>query len=140
MLADWRHGACLQALDPFLFRGHKADFTANIELFEAVTDDAILVEIDLLAFRRFGKAIVIEQAHHLTVLRSDMRLHVATHAPDMVFELPPCRVERIANGDIDILVRMVQWPSMADEYVLPRHADVDADIVCLLYTSDAADE
>src|SRR5512144_1399978 len=61
--------------------------------------------------------------------RSNVGLHVATRAPDMVFELPPRSIEGIANGDIDILVRMVQRPGMADEDVLPRHADVDADIV-----------
>src|SRR6516164_5815349 len=58
-----------------------------------------------------------------------MSLYVAAHAPDMVFELPPRRVERIANGDIDILVRMVERPGMADKHVLARHADVDANVV-----------
>jgi hypothetical protein len=48
--------------------------------------------------------------------RSNVTLHVAAHAPDMLFELPPRRIERIANGDIDILVRMVQRPGMADEH------------------------
>jgi hypothetical protein len=43
--------------------------------------------------------------------------HRQTNAPDTVFELPPRRIERIANGDIDILVRMVQRPGIADEDV-----------------------
>ena len=58
-----------------------------------------------------------------------MGLHVAAHAPDMVFEQPARRIERIANGDIDVLVGMVLRPGMTDEDVLPRHADVDAYIV-----------
>ena len=133
VLADWGHAACLRALNAFVLCDHEPDFVADLKLIEVAIDHAVLMEINLLAVGCLGKPVIFKKLSDLAMRRCGVGLHVAAHAPDMVFELPPRSVERIPNGYIDILVGIGQWPGMANKHVLPRHADVNADIVELAF-------
>src|SRR5262245_30701216 len=57
------------------------------------------------------------------------RLDVASQLPRMIFELTNRCVEGVADGDIDVLMRLVLRALLSHMHVLPGHADVDAHLV-----------
>src|SRR5262245_26979711 len=56
---------------------------------------------------------------------------VASELPRMIFELAHRGIEGVADGDIDVLVRLVLRAFLIHVHVVARHADVDADLVKL---------
>src|SRR5215831_7882697 len=56
---------------------------------------------------------------------------VASELPRMIFELAHRGIEGVADGDINVLVRLVLRAFLIHMHVVARHADVDADLVTL---------
>src|SRR6476659_7785155 len=54
---------------------------------------------------------------------------VASELPRMIFELAHRGIEGVADGDIDVLMRLVLRAFLIHMHVVARHADVDADLV-----------
>src|SRR5262245_9151751 len=54
---------------------------------------------------------------------------VASELPRMIFELAHRGIEGVADGDIDVLVRLVLRSLLIHMHVVAGHADVDADLV-----------
>src|SRR3990170_8322264 len=131
MLADRGHGACLRALDAFILCNHEPDFVADLKLVEVTVNHAVFVEIDLLAVRGLGKPIILKELRDLAMTGRGMDFYRPAHAPRMVFQLSTRRIEGIANGDINVLMRMVERARMPDEDILPRHTDVDPHVIKL---------
>src|SRR3990170_2642549 len=131
VLADRGDAACLRALDAFILCDHEPDFVAGLKLVEVTVNHAVFVEIDLLAVRGLGKPVILKELSDLAVSWCGVGLHGSTHPPRMVFQLPTRRVKGIADGDIDILMGVVERSSMPHEHILPRHTEIDTHIIKL---------
>jgi hypothetical protein len=58
-------------------------------------------------------------------------LDVAAHLSRVILEPPRRGVEGVANGDIDVLMRVIEWACAIHHHVLARHADIDAHVIQL---------
>ena len=118
MLPDWDDRAGLRSLVTFRFGNDDADLAAHRKVVETA-DNAVAMEIDLFAPGCLDETVVLGQADHLAMVRHGMCFDLSAHYPDMVLEQPVCRVESVADRNINILVGMVLRAGMTDEDVLP---------------------
>ena len=58
-----------------------------------------------------------------------MDLHIAAHAARIVLELTGRRFERFPNGDLDVLIGVVELRCPIDDDLVLRDREVDADAV-----------
>jgi len=76
-------------------------------------------------------------------------LDAAAHLPCLILQPVRRRIEGVADGDIDVLMGVVDGFCPIDDYVFSRHADIDPHVVelalvmmavrCLHYDSAADD-
>src|SRR6201993_3953398 len=127
MFAEWNDGARLRALGTLGILHDKTHFIAHGELFESAIRDAVAVEIDLAAIGAQNKAAIPigEETRDAPMIGHRVHLDVAASLANVIFEQPSRRVERVANGDIDILVRMVRLGITADHDLAPRNFEID---------------
>ena len=106
---------------------YKTDLIANGQLVEPAIRDAVAVEIDLAAIGAQNKAAIPigEETRDAPMIGHRVQLDVAASLANVIFEQPARRVERVANGDIDILVRMVRLGITADHDLAPRNFEID---------------
>ena len=104
MLACPANGNCLRALIPFLLR--EDHFVADVEMFECRTEHAVFVKVNLPAIQGLDEAIAFfpKELADLRVRHPVMRLQLVAQATYVVPQLPPHRLESVANSDIHILV------------------------------------
>src|SRR5579885_1150707 len=89
------YGAGLRSLVALLL--HEAHVGADAELFKAVVQYAVAMEVDFASVGSFEKAIIAQQFTDARLGRFLMRLYVAAQFTDIVFELAPYGVEGFAN-------------------------------------------
>jgi hypothetical protein len=58
-------------------------------------------------------------------------LDVAAHLSRVILEPPRRGVEGIANGDINVLMRVIERARAIHHHVFARHADIDAHVYSL---------
>src|SRR3546814_19424414 len=64
----------------------------------------------------------------LAVRRHLVALHAARALTRMVLEAAACRIEGIAQSDVDVLMRLVAAGVAVDHYLLAWNADFDSDV------------
>ena len=103
-LANDRNGAGLRAFLSRLF--HKSDLSAHSHSVESPVQYAVSVEIDLMAIRRFKKAIslVRKQLAHAGMGHGLMKLYGTAYPPLVVLQLSAGRIKRIPDRDVNILM------------------------------------
>ena len=140
MLACPANGNCLRALIPFLLR--EDHFVADVEMFECRTEHPVFVKVNLPAIQGLDEAIAFfrKELADFRVRRPVMRLHIAAQAAYVVLQLPPHRLESVANRHIHILVWTFDFKTlvpppllfvfqrrlMRDDEFLTRHPEFDA--------------
>src|SRR3546814_4142168 len=87
------------------------------------------MEIDLAPVRRLNEAVVLKtiEPGDLAVRRHLVALHAARALTRMVLEAAACRIEGIAQSDVDVLMRLVAAGVAVDHYLLAWNADFDRD-------------
>src|SRR3546814_19797702 len=88
------------------------------------------MEIDLAPVRRLKEAVVLKtiEPGDLAVRRHLVALHAARALTRMVLEAAACRIEGIAQSDVDVLMRLVTAGVAVDHYLLAWNADFDNDV------------
>jgi len=129
MLAEGNHGARLRARGTLGMLRDKAHPIAHRELIEPAIRDAVTVEIDLIAFGAQDETTILrgEKTRDPTVVGHRVQLHLAAPLANMIFEQPAGGIESVADGDVDILMRMVCRWIAADGDLAARNFKVDAD-------------
>jgi hypothetical protein len=89
------------------------------------------MEIDLAAVTCLDEAVVAlgDQVGDSAVDWNFVRLDVAAAVTDMVLELSAHRIEAVADGDVDVLVRVVLRRIALHDDLLARDLEVDADMI-----------
>jgi hypothetical protein len=129
VLANQGHGACLRTLNTLSLSEDQPDFAPDVELIESLIGYAVLVEIDFLTVWHFDKPVIRKKSNDFAMAGRDVEFNGALRFAYMVLELAACRVKGVANGHIDILMRVVERSRLADKDILSRHAEIDADII-----------
>src|SRR6516162_4769208 len=140
MLVRRADGDCLRALIPCFFR--EDHLVADLKMLEGQVEQAVFVKVNLAAFQGLNEAIAFfrKELADFRVRRPVMRLHIVAQAAYVVPQLPPHRLESVANGDIHILVWTpdcqtlvplsllfpFQVRLMRDDEFLTRHLEFDA--------------
>src|SRR3546814_2417300 len=90
------------------------------QLVEVGIDEAVCMEIDLAPVRRLNEAVVLKtiEPGDLAVRRHLVALHAARALTRMVLEAAACRIEGIAQSDVDVLMRLVAAGVAVDHYLL----------------------
>ena len=122
--------------------GDEADLVADIEAFEVAARNAVAMEVDLVAVGGKDEAAVAvgQQPRDPAVVGNGVQLDLAAPRSRMILEQPPRRVERVADRDMDILMRVPRRRVATDDD-LPagdRQVDAHAEQVSLLVAAVAA--
>ena len=129
VLAGRLHHGRLQAV--FAGLGPEAHLVADLELSETVVGDAVGVEIDVALVHRLDEAVALRRkqprdpAARFAVVRLDFAAPAARH----ILEPSRERVEGIAHGDFDVLVRVVLRGVAVHRDLAAGNLEVDADLV-----------
>ena len=106
----------------------KTDLLANGQLFEPAIHDAVAMEIDLAVIGGAQNEAAIlrgQEPRDPPMVGHRVQLDVAASLANVIFEQPARCVERVVNGDIDILVRMVRLGITADHDLALRNFEID---------------
>ena len=105
MLAHRPHKACLRPFVSLRFR--ESDLLANLQFFEKVIHDAVTMKVDFAAVAALDEAVLRAPVNCRddAVRRGLMFFHMASAFADEVLKLPARGLERITDGQIDILMR-----------------------------------
>jgi hypothetical protein len=109
VFSDLGDGAGLRALGTFARVVDVADMITDCERVEPSADDAVAMEIELIAICCFDKPIIL-LGHKLgdaALVGAVVILHVASLATNVVLKLPASGVERVADRDMDVHMSMV---------------------------------
>ena|GEM_PF-4523458 len=122
-------GTRLRTLVALLFR--KPDFPANLECIESRTKYTVSVKIDFAAVRRLNETMVLFRHYRRdsAMSRPCLCFHVAPSGSGVIFELPDRSVERIANCNIHVLVRVLIMMLAAYRQFIARCRYVDAYVI-----------
>lgn len=109
---------------------NKAYLIADSELVEPAIRDAVAVEIDLGAVGGQNEAAILlgEQTRDPAMIGHRMQLYLATLFANIIFEQPADGIERVANGDMGILMRMMGCRIAVHDDLSARDAEVHADM------------
>jgi hypothetical protein len=128
MFSEQLHRTGLRPRGAFRFAGDEAHFRSDLERIEISVDDAVTMKVNLLS-RRGGDKTAIpirKKPNNPAVVRHPVQFRAAAALASMIFEATTERVEGVANGDVRILVRMVDAPVAADHDFAARHCEVYA--------------
>ena len=130
MLADSNDIARLRPLPAFSRMEGEPDFVSDGELLEAAIGHGIAMEVDFSAIAGIDEAVVAlgHEACHLAMGGNRMRLHVASPAADMIFELATHGVEAVAYRDVYVLVGVMLGRVAGHHDLLAGHLEIDADV------------
>ena len=105
----------------------KRTSSPNRELFERAVHDAVAMEIDLAAIGAQNEAAILrgQEPRDSSVVGHRVQLDVAASPANVIFEQPPSCVERVADRDIDILMRMVRLGIAPDHDLAPWNFEID---------------
>jgi len=105
----------------------KRTSSPNRELFERAVHDAVAMEIDLAAIGAQNEAAILrgQEPRDSSVVGHRVQLDVAASPANVIFEQPASCVERVADRDIDILMRMVRLGIAPDYDLAPRNFEID---------------
>jgi hypothetical protein len=105
----------------------KTDLVANREPVEAAIRDAVAMEIDFVAVSTRNKAAIPigQETCDPSVIGHRVQLDVAASLANVIFEQPTRCVERVADSDIDILMRMVRLGIAPDHDLAPEHFEIN---------------
>ena len=126
VFAERHHGTRLRASSALGVLRDKANLVADGELVEPIIGDAVAVEVELGAIGGQDEAAILlgEQVRDPTVVGYRMQLYIAALFANVIFEQPAHGIERIANGDMHILMRMMGRRIAADDDLAARDAEV----------------
>ena len=124
------HSARLRTSSAFGFLCNEAHLIADAEFVERLARDAVAVEIDLAAVGAQNKTAILlrEKPHDTAVIGHRMHFDLAAPVARLVFELPARRLESVANGGVNILMRVLRRGVAPDENLAAGNAEVDADL------------
>ncbi len=113
------------------FRGNLFDefhLIADAQLIKGGTHHIVAMEVQFLAVVAPDEtaAVIGKQSYHFADIFRLVKLGVAAHAPEIIFDLAARRIERITQGDVDVGMMIAIYYDLAS-----RHADVNADVVGL---------
>jgi hypothetical protein len=128
MFAERNHGARLWTLSALGVSRDKTHFITHRELVEAAIRDTVAVEVNLVAVGALDEAAILlgNDPRDPPIVGHRVHFYIATSLASVVFEQPPGSVKRIADRDIDILMRMVRRGITADDDLAPGNLEVDA--------------
>lgn len=129
MFADRNDRARLRTFSTLRMLRNKTDLIANGELVEAAIRDTIAMKVDFVVVGTCDKSAIPigEESHDPPVVGHRVQLDVAASLANVIFEQPASCVERVADRDIDILMRMVRLGIAPDNDLAPRNFKVDTD-------------
>jgi len=109
----------------------ESDFHAYGQFVELGIDHAVFMKIDLATVCRldFAVTLVPEQLEYAAMGLDVMSLHMLLTAPGVIFEFASGVIEGIADGDIDVLMRVMQIMCLTDDNFVVGYGDVDADMI-----------
>lgn len=105
------HSTCLQPVLTFLLVRHVADPVANAEPIEAMAENGVSVQIDLIATVGDKEPVVAlgDKARDSPSRGFLMCLYVGPHHANIVLQPPPDSVEGVVDRDREILMRLMLW-------------------------------
>ena len=109
----WQPDGC--RVRAFIARFFRKDYLgADLEMLEARIEHAVFVKVYLAAIRGLDEAVAFprEELPDFRVRRRVMRLYIVAQAAHVVLQLPPHRLESVANRHIHILVRAVDFETL----------------------------
>jgi hypothetical protein len=108
---------------------HETHLVAGRELVEPAIRHAVAVEIDLVAVTAQDKAAILLglEAHYPPMVGNGMQFDITARLANVVFEQPAGGVERVADRDVHIFVRMVRRRIPADGDLAAGNFEVDSD-------------
>lgn len=100
MPASRPHGAGLRAFVAGLF--NERNFGLEIQFVEATVQDRIPMKIDASAILRLYESVVLQRKkfRDLSMRQAGMSLHVTSRLANIILQLAPHRLERIAHGEM----------------------------------------
>jgi len=128
MFAERNHGARLRAFGTLGVLRDKTHFIAHRELVEAAIRDTVAVEVNLVAVGALDEAAILlgNEPRDPSMVGHRVHFDITTSLASVILEQPPGSVKRIADRDIDILMRMVRRGITADDDLAPGNLEVDA--------------
>src|SRR3546814_17521744 len=130
VLPDQLHRRRLGSLVALALGNDVAHLLAFDQLVEVGIDEAVFMEIDLAPVRRLNEAVVLKtiEPGDLAVRRHLVALHAARALTRMVLEAAACRIEGIAQSDVDVLMLLVAAGVAVDPYLLAWTAPFARDV------------
>jgi hypothetical protein len=127
MFAEWYDRARLWTVSTLRMPRDETDFVANRELVEAVIRDAVPMEIDFVAVCTCNEAAIPigKETHDPPMVGHRVQLDVAAPLANVIFEQPASGVERVVDGDIDILMCMVRLGIAPDHDLAPGNFEIN---------------
>ncbi len=104
VLAERRYGAGLRTF--FALNFDKANGIADLQLRKLLINHAVSVEVHFSAIVCPNEAIALcrEIPDYFAMVGRNVRFHVESHLTRDILQLPACKLERVANRNIDMLV------------------------------------
>jgi hypothetical protein len=108
--------------------GDEPHLVADRELFETAIGDAVAMEIDLVAIGGLDKAAILlgEEACNPAVVRHRMQLYLTAPLANVIFEQAAGGIERVADGDMGIFMRMMGRRIATDDNLSAGNRKIDA--------------
>jgi hypothetical protein len=130
VFADELNGAGLRALLALIRVHEKAHIVTDVQPIECAVQDAIAMHVDLLPVGCRDEAVALlgKEPCNNAVLWRFVDLCLAAVPTEDILELPPRRVERIADRHIHILVGMVLRRVAPHHDLVTWDLDVDAEM------------
>src|SRR5665213_98184 len=131
MFPDRHHGTRLGSFFTFTLVKDETDFVAFREMVETIADHGVPVHVDFVAVTGLYETVAfrLEKTGYAPVVRRLMGLDVASHGAGVVLELAARRVEGIADGDENVLMRMVFGRIALDDDLSSRNGQIDSQMV-----------
>ncbi len=129
VLTEQNHRARLRSFGALGMLRDKPHLVANLKLVEGVIDDAVAMEIDLLAISADDEAAILlaQEASDAPVVGHHVQLYVTAPLANVIFEHTAGSVETVAYRDVDILMRMVRLGIALDDDLSAGNRKVDPD-------------
>jgi hypothetical protein len=127
MFAERDDRARLRTFSTLRMLRDETDLITDGELVEAFIRDAVAMEVDFVAVSTRNKAAIPigEETRNPSVIGHSVHLDVAASPANVIFEQPARCVERVADRDIDILMRMVRLGVAPDRDLAPGYFEIN---------------
>ena len=127
MFAERYDRARLRTVSTLRMLRDETDLVADRELVEAAIRDAVAMEIDFVAVSTCNEAAIPigKETRDLSVIGHRVQLDIAAPPANVIFEQPASCVERVADRDMDILMRMVRLGVAPDHHLAPGYFEIN---------------